>query len=66
MCFFVLLQLQRSPLETVSPASRPRDCSLGSSATWWGEDTASERPLAAGGGVGGVRDGRREAFRVVT
>lgn len=58
LCSFVLLQLQRDPRETVSPASPPRDCSLGSSATWWGEGPASERPscprgLTEAGGVWG-------------
>lgn len=38
----------------VSPASRPRDCSLGSSTTWCGEDTTGERPGRRGRKARGV------------
>lgn len=56
LCLFVLLQLQRHPLETALPP-RDQDCSSGSSATWRGEHTAGERPGRRGRTARGVWGG---------
>ena len=60
MCFFVLLQLHRDPLETVSPASPPKI------ARWAAAPPGGERTPPASGRLAPGPDGRREASGVPT